>query len=390
MFPDCCHFKGAVIVLVMLTVAPAAVMGQELKLTPSLAVKEEYNDNIFLATGNSVNDFITTLTPALDLSSRTERRDTDLSGGINWLEYAKYSGSDAVDYFVNGTGAFQIDPRLAISGGASFIQNSRPDQLDPVTGLSINSRSRVQNYQAGGSYMATEKSKISLSYGYSQQDYNVSGYINSWQHQATADLSYTLAPQTSLETAFNFNRQLTDISKVDNYSATLGLAYKFKELWTLSVKAGGIYTNSDLLVGGVDDISTGDWGWVGNLSFIYSGEKLNGTVSFNRNVSPAAGMTGSTESTGGSLTLGNKFTYELSGAINFGYYYNKSNEGQFSVQAIDEKTLELNCLLHYDFNKDLALEANYHHLDIDYDQFGTRASQDIYMLRFTMSHILFF
>jgi len=45
-------------------------------------------------------------------------------------------------------------------------------------------------------------------------------------------------------------------------------------------------------------------------------------------------------------------------------------------------------LLHYDFNKDLALEANYHHVDIDYNQFRTRASQNIYMLRFTMSHVL--
>jgi hypothetical protein len=238
--------------------------------------------------------------------------------------------------------------------------------------------------------MATEKSKLSLSYSFIQQDYSLSSLLGSRQHQAAADLSYTLAPQTSLETAFTFNRQLTDISKVDNYYATLGLAYKFRELWSLSVNAGGIYTNSDLFVGGDYDISTRDWGWVGNLSFIYSGEKLNGTISFNRNVSPAAGMTGSTETTGGSVSLGNKFTYELSGAINFGYYWNKSNQGQFSVQEIDEQTLELNCLLHYDFNKDLALEANYHHLDVDYNQFGTRASQNIYMLRFTMNHIFFF
>lgn len=389
MFPDLQHFKGALIALLFLAAAPAAVMGQELKLTPSLTVQEEYNDNIFLATGSGVDDFITTVTPALDISSRTERRDTDLSGGINWLTYARHSGTNAVDYFVNGTGAFKIDERLSISGGGSYTQNSRPDQLDPVTGLAINSENRTQSCQAGGSYMTTEKSKVSLSYSFIQQDYNVPSLLGSRQHQASADLSYTLAPQTSLDTAFTFNRQLTDISKVDNYYATLGMAYKFRELWSLSMQAGAIYTSSDLTSGGVYDISNEDWGWVGNLSFIYSGEKLNGTISFNRNVTPAAGMTGSTESTGGSLTLGNKFTYELSGAINFGYYWNKSNQGQFSVQTIDENTLELNCLLHYDFNKDVALEANYHYVDIDYSQNGTRASQNIYLLRLTMRHMLF-
>ncbi len=128
------------------------------------------------------------------------------------------------------------------------------------------------------------------------------------------------------------------------------------------------------------------WGWVGNLSFIYSGEKLNGAVSFNHDVSLAAGRTGSTETTGGSVTLGNRFTQELSGAVNFGYFLNKSNQDQFSVQAIDEKTLDLNCRLHYDFNNDLALEANYHLVNTDYGQFGTRANQNIFMLRLIMRH----
>ena len=388
MFLDGINFKKALLVLLILTV-PATAIGQELKLTPSLAVQEEYNDNILLSPSYSTDDFITTTTPALELSSGTERRDTDLTAGINWLNYAHHKGPDVVDYFANGTGGFKIDERLAVSGGGSYIRNSRPDQIDLATGLAINSENRTQSCQAGGSYMLTEKSKISLAYSFIQQDYSLSTLLGSRQHQGSADLSYTLAPQTSLETAFTFNRQLTDISKVDNYYATLGLVYKLKELWSLSMNAGAIYTNSDLVVGGLYDISTGDWGWVGNLSFIYTGEKLNGTVSFNRNVSPAAGMTGSTETTGGSISLEDKFTYELSGAVNFGYYWNKSNQDQFSVQTIDEKTLELNCMLHYDFNKDLALEANYHHLDVDYGQLGTRASQNSYMLRLTMRHMLF-
>jgi len=389
LFPDLRNFKGAALALALLATAPAAVSGQELKLTPSLAAQEEYNDNIFLATGNRLDDFITTLTPALELSSRTERHDTSLSGGINWLKYARHSGSDALDYFVNGTSNFQVKPRLALSAGASYTQNSRPDQLDPATGLTINSENKAQNYQAGVSYMATEKSRLSLSYGYNQQDYGAASLLGSRQHQASAGLSYTLTPQTTLENAFTFNRQLTDISTVDNYSATLGLAYKFRELWSLSLNAGGRYSRSDLVVGGVNDISNGDWGWVGNLSFNYNGERLNGAVSFNHDISLAAGRTGSTERTGGSVNLGNRFTEELSGAINFGYYWNKSNQEQFSVLPIDEKTLELNCLLHYDFNKDLALEANYHYVDINYGQFGTRASQNIFMVRFVMRHEFF-
>lgn len=389
MSPDGRHLKGAVLALVLLAAVPVTASGQELSLTPSLMAKEEYNDNIFLATGARRDDFITTLTPALELSSRTERRDTGLSGGINWLKYSRNSSSDSVDYFVNGTGGYKASERLALSAGASYVRNSRPDQIDPATGLTINSENSVQSYQAGGSYMATEKSRVSLSYGYSQQDYVRSGYIGSSQHQASAGLSHTLDPQTSLEEEFSFNRQLTDISQVDNYSATVGMAYKLRELWSLSLKAGGRYTRSDLTVGAMDNISSKDWGWVGNLSFIYSGERLNGAVSFNHDVSLAAGRTGSTQRTGGSLTLGDRFTHDLSGDVNFGYFRNKSNQEQFSVLAIDENTLELNCRLHYDINDDMALEANYYHADIDYSQSGTRAKQNTIMLRLVMRHQFF-
>ena len=389
MFPDLYHFKGAMLVLILLAAAPTQVLGQELKVTPSLAAKEEYNDNIFLLTGNGVDDFITTLTPTLELSSRTERRDTSLAGGINWLNYARHSENDAVDYFVNGAGGFQVDPRLTISAGASYTRDSRPDQLDPATGLSIKSETRVQSYQAGGSYLTTEKSKISLSYSYSQQDYSRQDLLGSRQHQASAGLSYTLTPQASLENAFTFNRQLTNVSTVDNYSATLGLGYKFRELWSLSMKAGGCYTSSDLVAGGSARSANGELGWVGNLSFIYSGEKLNGAITFNHDVSPAAGRTGSTERTGGSVTLGNRFTQELSGAVDFGYFWNKSNRDQFSVLPIDENTLEFNCKLHYDLNNDLAMEANYHYVDTDYVQSGTRAGQNIFMVRIIMRHLFF-
>jgi hypothetical protein len=386
LFPDLRYFKGAALALLLLAAMPAQAPGEELRLTPSIAVKEEYNDNIFLAVGNGVDDFITTLSPALELSSRTERRNGSLSGGVNWLKYARHSGSDAVDYFVNGKGGYLISERMSVSAGGSYTQNSRPDQLDPDTGLSINSESRVQGYQAGGSYAVTEKSRLSLSYGYSRQDYDRSGLVGSRQHQASAGVSHALTPQASLEEAFSFNRQLTGVSQVDNYSATLGLSYRFRELWSLSMRGGGRYTRSGLETGGAGDSANGEGGWVGSLSFNYSGEKLNGAVSFNRDVSLSAGRAGSTERTGGSVTLGNRFAEDLSGAVNFGYFWNKSDQDQFSIQRIDERTMDLNCMLRYDISDDLALEANYHHVDIDYGQAGTRARQHIFMMRLNVRH----
>ena len=52
----------------------------EFKLTPSLAVKEEYNDNILYTQTDIQKDFITTISPGLALTDRTERMDLSYAG----------------------------------------------------------------------------------------------------------------------------------------------------------------------------------------------------------------------------------------------------------------------------------------------------------------------
>ena len=396
MFPDYSHFKRAALAFIVLAITPAPLSADELKLTPGLSVQEEYNDNIFLVSGNKQSDFITTLTPSLEFSSRTEQHAASISGGVNWLSYVRYTEFDSVDFFGHGAFSYQRDPQLAFSVGADYIKNSQ-GQIGAVTGLAINSGSDIQSYQASGSYAVTEKSQVSLGYTYSQEDFDNPSYLSTREHRATAGLGYTLVPGTTLEEAFSFDRQLTDISQVDNYSATISLKRKFKELWSLYLNAGGRYTRSVFSETGVPDSTNTNWGFVGGLAFNYSGEKMSSSVSFNHNVVLAPGFAGSTQMTGGSATLGNQFTREFFGNVGFGYFLNKSTQGQFSVQPVDETTLALNCLLRYDLtyvlklnakNK-LALEANYNFTNIEYNYNGTHASQNVIMLRLLMRHMLF-
>jgi hypothetical protein len=54
-------------VLLASVLGPALAWGQVLTLTPSLTVGEEYDDNIFQDPDNEVDDFITTISPAIQL-----------------------------------------------------------------------------------------------------------------------------------------------------------------------------------------------------------------------------------------------------------------------------------------------------------------------------------
>ena len=71
--------------------------GDEFKLIPSLALKEEYNDNIFFTEKARADDFITTVTPGLELIDRTEKVDVNLVARAHVLRYVNNTGLDNVD-----------------------------------------------------------------------------------------------------------------------------------------------------------------------------------------------------------------------------------------------------------------------------------------------------
>jgi hypothetical protein len=361
------------------------LMADEIKLTPGLALKEELNDNIFLATSSRRTDFILTTTPSLELSSAAERHSASLSGGINWLQYARNSGLDSVDYYVQSGFMYQFVPRLSMSVGGSYIRDSRPDRTDQ-SGLTLKSGSDRQNYQISGNYAVSEKSTSTVSYAFSQESFDSTGSLTTTVHSATFGQDYDLdryLRQAKLVGNLGYTRNLTDVSLVDNYTVSMGLTKKMHELWYLSLNAGARFTHSEFDTGKLT-VRDDDQGWVGNMAVNYSGEKTNASLSFNHDVTAAAGRSGTTERTGVSGNLNRRYTREMSGFFGLGYSWNRSNQNQFSAQSIEEKNLTINGGVRYDFSEYVSLEGNYRYNMIYYNQLSSQASQNVFMLRLTL------
>ena len=62
----------------------------EFSLIPSIAVSEQYNDNINLTASNKEDDFITTVTPAINMSYKLDILTLSLNYGVNFVFYAKH------------------------------------------------------------------------------------------------------------------------------------------------------------------------------------------------------------------------------------------------------------------------------------------------------------
>ena len=61
-------------------------------ITPSISIRETYNDNIFLEDSNEEDDFITTLSPNITLDySPNSKMDINLDYGFDFRFYSSHS-----------------------------------------------------------------------------------------------------------------------------------------------------------------------------------------------------------------------------------------------------------------------------------------------------------
>jgi hypothetical protein len=374
----------------------------EFKLTPSLSVKEEYNDNILYTQTDTQKDFIATISPGLVLTDRTERMNIFLSGRIDQRLYSKYSDLNATDQYYEGTGKYAFSPKFNLSGKVLYSRDSLPDRDFETTGLSLtNVKRKRQNYTLSGDYLLSEKTMTTFSSDYQNDVYdNLSRSdleANTFNLGFIRDLGGFLE-STKARMNMDYAKYNMPGMKVDNYEATLGIDRALNEKWNLLFDGGTRYTKSEfettefVLVPPFFIERTeknSGWGFVGQFALTYKGERDNGNLSVVHDISPASGYSGTTERTSIAFSVSRRFAYELYGTLSGGYYINKSNAGEFSTQKIDENMMRISPGIRYEFDKDKAIEASYTYNKTRYNVSNTEAQRNIFFIRFRAQHHLF-
>ena len=119
--------------VIITVVFPACLVSPslaEFKLTPSIGVREEYNDNIFLAPTNKKDDFITSISPSINLSYTASIVALSLDVGPNFRFYAKNPDQDQTN--VLDTQTAKLDTTLSPYKDIFFIKVFDQYQRVPV------------------------------------------------------------------------------------------------------------------------------------------------------------------------------------------------------------------------------------------------------------------
>ncbi|MGB7631696.1 MAG: outer membrane beta-barrel protein [Candidatus Deferrimicrobium sp.] len=379
------------VALAMAILSPPAAFGYEFHLVPYLSLTEGYNSNVFFTEKDRLDSWVSKIAPGLDVSSRTERLDASLGGNLLWWQYNGDSSLNTMDWDARGRAAYRFTTALRVSATADYRRESNPDRHFEATGLVDRSTDYRQDYTVAAEYALNEKAAATLSYAYENLDYPTIPYRNSTSHSADLGFAYNLsrfATETKARVDLGYGRGEYEGLLVNNYTLTVGVFRAVHELWSAQIDVGGRYTVSKFDVLG-ERLEKTDTGWVGDASVIYTGERTRANFTFSSNIAPAYGFAGAVQRTAAVVSLSRRFLYELSGTLSAGYYWNKSQAGQYSFQSIDEQSTQLRPGIRWEATKNIVVDATYQFTWLRNELTGGTSLQNYVFAGATLSYPFF-
>ena len=399
-------FAGLFLLTLEAIFFPKAASSNQFQLTPSVALQQEYNDNIFFREKNKIDDYITTITGELELSDKTERHEIDLNGRLDGIAYADNDDLNAQDQFYNGSFRYRLSSRFNLLNEAGYSKDSRPDRDLETTGLILSDVTREKKYfNFSANYIITEKTASSLSYAFNKEDFDDDEFSDIRYHSFNLGLTHNISriiPETVTSLNIGHTRYDFSGSDIKNYSFFIGASRQLSEIFSFGLTAGARYTESDFeatrlvplnlffyRIETIDKEKDG-WGTVGELRLSYTGETTNSSFSISQDLQPASGRRGTAERTTFLFEISRNFTDKLRANMTAKYFLNDSDREEFTARGIDERTFRIHSKIRYDFTLNIALEAAYTFTtEKDNERINRDADRNLVLIRIIGHYPLF-
>jgi len=363
---------------------PAANCDQ-FEVKPYLAVRGEYNDNIFFIPEDEVDDYILTIKPGIEFTERTERLEAKLSGEVAPFFYADNPDLNDVDQDYRGRIGYQFTPRLNGRADAFFIVDNLPDRDILSTGL-VQSIDRRKRYHlgAGTNFLLSEKAAVDVSYDFNRDDWDkdVIDQEDLTSNVVNSGFIYNLGDWLEAATGrmnFGYANYEYDTSETDSIYGGVGLKHFFSEIVTLEVDVGVRFVDSEFdvikfvpIVPGlpfvrqtVEKETNSGWGVIGQAILEIRDEKTRGNFLISRDLAATSGRTGPTDQFRMIFSLFHRFLEDMRVGLTAGYYHNKADSGDFSLQEIDEDTFRIRPSIRWEFYENYTLEGAYTYTYVD-------------------------
>jgi hypothetical protein len=234
---------GAAFLFAAAAAVPAAA---ELKLTPSVSLREEYNDNIELTRDNRIDDFITSVTPALGISWKTSILELSADYGLNFRIFAKNSGRNETD--LTEAQMAKADTTLTVMPEALFVKLSDVFERVPVderdqvaldnifVNLSNSNRFTANPYL---DYPVSPTLRLLAGYTYQNTWYDDPRGDDSEDHTATGGITKQFGERLSVFGNYSYRwHRPSRTLQYDNQTGTVGAALQLTTKLSVSGSVG--------------------------------------------------------------------------------------------------------------------------------------------------------
>jgi hypothetical protein len=384
-------------IIFIINIIYSDAFGNEVEVTPLVAIKEEYNDNIFFSPTNEdiKEDFITTLTPGITLANRTEISEARLATLIHWLEYDKNHELDALDYDSRLKLGYRFTEKTGVNLEALLMKDSRPDRDIGISGLVLAVPRRTQSYNLSVDQAFSEKTKAVLEYEYFTDHFNDPGYYDSTQHNISLGFTKSLSPVIN-RTSGRFNigylfYNAPDMS-AENGTCTLGFQHDISEAMIFILDVGSRYTTARFEANPSEfprDKTETDSGIVGQASLSYRTDLTKGNLSLSQGLESLSGDQGIPERRFVQLAFDRYFTIKFRAGLVGAYYLTVSHAGEYTIDYIDKRNWWVEPRLRYECTPEMIVEASYRrtisndHVDDDKSKQGRFTVQFAWSSPFT-------
>lgn len=378
----------------VLPVRPLASFAEDFQINPLIGYREEFDDNIVFSVDEKQYDFISTISPGLEIINRSERLDVGLASRIDSYFYKEHSKLNDTDQNYSARFDYNFIPRMKIHADYEYVIDNRIDRDIDTSGLLLGAKREKHELSNSIDFQVNEITSLGLSYNYSSETYDEKdlsalSYNNQETHSITFFVnrysrifSQQLLTQLYLGYArYNFENE----DSVAYYSATVGVAKELNEKFSLNLNIGIRPTRStynELLfnpnqISFVKERVSNDLiGGIGSAALIYQGELCKWDISASHDLQTASGRYGAVERTTLAINVMKRINFRLTFYFNTKYFINGAKRGETAAEDIDEETFRLGPWMRYKLKDKFFFDVSYSFTQLKNNERGYKCARN--------------
>jgi hypothetical protein len=220
--------------------------GAEYVVTPSLSLRETYDDNVFL---RGVDDFEHRISPEVTLGARSETAEAEADIALDISDYQENNELDSVDEYYRLSTSLLPTSTLRLGLYGSYIRDYTFRSALEEGIVAERSRRKTATVQPSLNIAVTDRNTIDLLYGYNNTQYNFQDYPDYAYHYFNVGWYHALANERTtaiLEVGgsrADFDLEIKDGTQ-QGLSGVVGFDHALTETLQVALKGGVRYTES--------------------------------------------------------------------------------------------------------------------------------------------------